>query len=455
MANNYDFSDSNITFLPESARGSLRDQIASQTDENLGRRRVYLNSEEWQEYQSFKNNKMFEHLTSDYPKENLAVKTENLNVLNKPYTTPKSYSDIEKIDLLEPNNLLIIEGLFTSVEEQEHNKNLIQRYNDKNKIENDTADFSMLKWGKELTFAPFQAFDGTKTYICYETARIPLKNENTIKIVKDENGNYSYFTLDKDNQVINSSLNMPKEEVAYLLKLNANDIKKKQENISSNTHSHDYPNLENFDTIKLNDRIKISGISASGELVSHEEIAYKQSLIDKFNKENIVENHTDDFSKIKWGKKLVYDRERSAFDASQAYICVESADFPLVGGLTINITKQGKGYIYSLLDTDRESINSFYTENAQALAKKLKANGRLIKKENENSEQRASHAGRNEIADEPISMLLERIKRRQQEFLEEKEGIAPKIDNSKKFTPTTISKETMDAYVANQIKQNH
>ena len=133
---------------------------------------------------------------------------------------------------------------------------------------------------------------------------------------------------------------------------------------------------------------------------------------------------------------------------------MESADFPLVGGLTINITKQGNGYIYSLLDNDKESINSFYTEDIQALSDKLKANGLLIKKENENSEQSVLDAGKKEPKNEPISMLLERIKRRQQKFLEEKEEIAPNLDD-KKFTPTTINKETMDTYIANKINLNH
>lgn len=570
MANNYDFSDSNTTYFPESARGSLRDQIASQTDANMGRKRVYLNSEEWKEYQSFKNDEMFEKLLSgmnseyqdvyremygkgeyispDAPRSYDDIKWKQglyaaegeirfangykltvskipqeegikvLKVINRttfeelpldvirgvseagfkpqqnysieqidqlislvqkvkgPYYPEKQeksgipplmpnqtnvslkktnlYDKISDINRLQPNDLLKVDDLYISFSERRRNSETINKYNEENKVENNTADFSKLKWGKEVTLAPIQAKDGSITYTCYETATIPLENGNTISIVKKENGTYSYLTKDKNNNVISSSHDMQKEEAAYLLKLNANNIKKQNENISSNTHSHDYPNLENFDTIKLNDRIKIRGISASGELVSQEEMIHKQSLIDKYNKENIVENHTDDFSKIKWGKKLVYDREQQAFDASSTYICVESADFPLVGGLTINITKQGNGYIYSLLDNDKESINSFYTEDIQALSDKLKANGLLIKKENENSEQSVLDAGKKEPKNEPISMLLERIKRRQQKFLEEKEEIAPNLDD-KKFTPTTINKETMDTYIANKINLNH
>lgn len=452
MANNYDFSDSNITFLPESARGSLRDQIASLKDANMGKKRVYLNSEEWKEYQSFQKVK-----ESHYPKEQekhsekSGISPLMSNQANLSLTKPNLYDKIGDVNRMKPYDILKVDDLYISFFERRRNSEIINKYNEENKVENNTADFSKLKWGKEVTLAPIQAKDGSITYVCYETAKIPLENGNTISIVKKENGTYSYFTLDKNNNVTSSSHNMPKEEVAYLLKLNANDIKNKQENISSNTPSHVYPNLDNFDTIKLNDHIKISGISAAGELVSREAMIYKHSLIEKYNKENIVENHTDDFSKIKWGKKLVYDRERQAFDASSTYICVESADFPLVGGLTINITKQGNGYIYSLLDIDKEPINSFYTEDVKALADKLKANGRLIKKENENSEQNVNNADKKEISDEPISIYLERIRHRQQEFWKGKEEIAPKMDNSKKITPTTINKETMEAYVAEQM----
>lgn len=575
MANNYDFSDSNTTFFPESAKGSLRDQIASQTDANMGRKRIYLNSEEWKEYQSFKNDEMFEKLLSgmsseyqdvyremygkgeyispDAPRSYDDIKWKQrlyaaegeirfangyklmvskipqeegikvLKVVNrktfeelpldvirgvseagfKPQhnysidqidqlislvqkikgsyypekqeknseksgipplmqnqasvspTKPNLYDKISDISRMQPNDLLKVDDLYISFFERRRNSETINKYNEENKVENNTSDFYALKWGKEITLAPIQAKDGSITYTCHETATIPLENGNTISIVKKENGTYSYLTKDKNNNVTSSSHNMPKEEVAYLLKLNANDIKNKQENISSNTPSHVYPNLENFDTIKLNDRIKIRGISASGELASQEEMIYKQSLIDKYNKENIVENHTDDFSKIKWGKKLVYDREQQAFDASSTYVCVESADFPLVGGLTINITKQGNGYIYSLLDNDKEAINSFYTEDIQALSDKLKANGLLIKKENEIYEQSVIDAGKKKITGEAISIQLERIRHKQQELSAEKEGIAPKTDDAKKFAPTTINKETVDAYVAKNLKQNH
>ena len=410
--------------------------------------------------------------------ENLFVKKENLNVLNQPYIIPKSYRDIEKIDLLEPNNLLIIGGLFTSVEEQEYNNSLIQRYNDKNKIENDTADFSMLKWGKELTLAPFQAFDGTQTYICYETAQIPLENGNTIKIVKNEKGNYSYFTLDKDNKVINSSFYMPQEEVAYLLKLDANNIKKQNENASVENQTHTpqiYRNLDNIDRIGIHDQLIIPQSFDSEEPEEH-----NKASINKYNEEHKVENNTANFDELKWGTRLVEDTKN--IDRTITYVCVESADIPLVEGLSINVIKKDNGFVYSLLYR-KEVLESFYTVDKQALADTIKSNRHLIPKQNRHNNikeepskpkemdgtdaiQRINDAIRENQQEfqeglkklgsqfSSLEQYIERVKRRQQEFLEEKEGIAPKTDDSKKFSKTNISKEDMAAYIAKNSKQN-
>ena len=615
MADKYDFSDSNTTFLPESARGSLRDRIASQTDANMGRRRVYLNNEEWQEYQAFKNNKMFDRMISDMQPEDQDIfkemygrgeyispdeprsyddikwkkgsyaaegeirfangyklmvckvpEEEGIKVLsvvnrktleelpldvirgvseagfkpqhnysveqieqlislvqkvkgsyypqeqekltekggiqplmpnhaNASFIKPNFYNKIEDIDLLKPNDLLKINNLSTSAEERTKNESLVQQYNNKNKVENDTADFSKLKWGRELTLAPIQAKDGSTTYVCSETTQIPLENGNTISIVKKENGTYSYLTLDKDNNVISSSHNMKEEDVANMLKLETNNLKKKQENISEDNHSHTpytYRDVDNIEHLGLNDRLTIAQ-----SFVSDEQEEHNRASINKYNEEHKVENSTANFDELKWGTKLVVDTDIPDRNTI-TYVCVESADIPLVGGFSINITKKGNGFVYSLLDNEKESLSSFYTEDKQALADKLKANGHLIPDKTEYHDiedaeiveeipepkeidlskdidvtdsmqridamvQQAQQEFKNGLKKldsqfPNANQYLERIKRRQQEFMTEKgesSSALPDDDSKKKkHSKTSISKETMNAYMAQNLKQN-
>lgn len=271
--------------------------------------------------------------------------TDNKNVPFFENNIGLTFHNTNDINKLQPNDMLTINSLTSSAEERNNNNAVIQKYNDENKAENDTADFSKLKWGRNLSLAPIQAKDGSTTYICREIAEIPLENGNKIRIEKREHDTYSYQLLDNDNNIISSSFHLKKEDVANNLKEQANNVKKKPENTSQL-----FSDIKHTEIVE--EKLELKEIDLSQNIDVSESMHRIDAMVRKSQQE------------FKSGLKKL----DSQFPSAEQY--------------------------------------------------------------------------------------LERIKRRQQEFLEEKEGIAPKTAASKKISKTNISKEDMAAYIAKNSKQN-
>ncbi len=137
----------------------------------------------------------------------------------KDYKNLKTYENVKDIKHLKTNDLLKLNNITTPAEERIKNTNAVQKFNDENKVTNDNVtDFSKLKWGKQLELSHIQAKDGSTTYYLAEATSISLENGNTVNIVKNENGNYTYLVLDKDNKIISSAYNISEQEAANKLK---------------------------------------------------------------------------------------------------------------------------------------------------------------------------------------------------------------------------------------------
>lgn len=151
----------------------------------------------------------FDEVVDDATRQRLDSEARQLNRAQSRITplSYEMYNNINDSEKLQLNDHLKINYLEMSPEARTEHSAMIDKYNEEhagsNKAE-ELGSFDQIQWGKRLIPAQVQAKDGSTTYVCVESAEIPLSDGNKIRVVKEENGQYSYTVLDKDDKVIST-----------------------------------------------------------------------------------------------------------------------------------------------------------------------------------------------------------------------------------------------------------